>query len=139
MTQGFVYALSNPYMPNVYKIGMTERSPFKRADELSNSTSVPCSFQVMMFIAVDNMEEVESDAHQMMVNERIATNREFFHCQAREIYWALSSFDTQAKWMDPDFEHLVDVQEDAFNREQAALRASIQVGPQSNVVSMLVD
>lgn len=44
--EGWVYVLSNPCMPGIYKIGMTTTSPEVRARELSSATGVPAPFKV---------------------------------------------------------------------------------------------
>ncbi|MDC0850100.1 GIY-YIG nuclease family protein [Pseudomonas aeruginosa] len=43
---GFVYVLTSPAMPGLYKVGATTRSPRQRAEELSRGTGVPheCGF-----------------------------------------------------------------------------------------------
>jgi hypothetical protein len=41
-----IYALSNPHMPGLVKIGMTCRSPYLRAAELSAQTGVPGRYVV---------------------------------------------------------------------------------------------
>src|SRR4051812_219035 len=38
---GFVYLAISRSMPRHYKVGSTQRNPFTRMDELSDSTSVP--------------------------------------------------------------------------------------------------
>jgi T5orf172 domain len=76
---GFVYILVNDYMPDVYKIGCTERSPHARADELSKHTGVPAPFVVLCYIEVENFQAVEKDMHKWMAKQRISPAREFFH------------------------------------------------------------
>ena len=43
---GWVYVLLNPSMPEIYKVGMTDRTPEERA-RLSASTSVATPFLVI--------------------------------------------------------------------------------------------
>lgn len=75
---GFVYLLSHPWMPGVYKVGCTERSPHQRALELSNSTSVPCEFTLLCYIEVKDPFAVEAQFHRWLGNARISKSREFF-------------------------------------------------------------
>jgi hypothetical protein len=75
---GFVYILSNSSMPNIYKIGYTDRSPMQRADELSRSTSVPTNFEVVAYGEVDDAQSVEREFHEIYADYRISSNREFF-------------------------------------------------------------
>lgn len=41
MAEGYVYILTNRYVPDLVKIGYTDRDPSTRANELSNTTGVP--------------------------------------------------------------------------------------------------
>lgn len=75
---GFVYMLSNQYMPTVVKIGCTERSPHARAKELSHSTGVPASFEVVCYIEVENFQAIEKSIHYDLGYRRVSENREFF-------------------------------------------------------------
>lgn len=45
-TIGYIYILSNDYMPGLVKIGKTERVPHDRRDELSRFEGVPGNFQI---------------------------------------------------------------------------------------------
>ncbi|WP_163086807.1 GIY-YIG nuclease family protein, partial [Acinetobacter baumannii] len=47
MNYGFIYCLENRSFPGIYKVGMTERSPSTRCDELSSSTSIPHPFEIL--------------------------------------------------------------------------------------------
>jgi hypothetical protein len=82
---GFVYVLANEYMPNVYKIGCTERSPHTRAEELSKHTGVPAPFRILCYIEIDGFQEAEKALHQWMSEFRISDSREFFHGGLRGI------------------------------------------------------
>lgn len=75
---GFVYLLTNAYMPDVYKIGCTERSPHARAAELSAPTGVPYPFDVTAYIEVEDFQAVERTLHKACAEYRISNNREFF-------------------------------------------------------------
>lgn len=44
--RGYVYILKNPYVPELVKIGYTDRQPQTRAEELSQATGVPGKWQV---------------------------------------------------------------------------------------------
>nr|WP_181717473.1 GIY-YIG nuclease family protein [Psychrobacter sp.]QJS05940.1 hypothetical protein [Psychrobacter sp.] len=43
---GFIYVLTNAYIPNVYKIGYTTRNAVERAKEISRDTGVPGDWEV---------------------------------------------------------------------------------------------
>lgn len=83
---GFVYVLRNEYMPDVYKIGCTERSPHARAEELSKATGVPDAFKVVCFVEVNDFQAVESSIHRSCKDYRINPAREFF---SGGFIWAL--------------------------------------------------
>lgn len=78
---GFVYVLSNPAMPGIYKVGMTTRSPSQRAAELSNSTGVPAEFSIVYYAEVADPAAVESAVHDRLAGYRVNPCREFFRPQ----------------------------------------------------------
>lgn len=87
---GFVYILVNDYMPDVYKVGCTERSPHERAAELSNHTGVPAPFKVLCYIEVQDFQAVEKKVHGWLQAYRLA-GREFFFGEVvyavRLLFW----------------------------------------------------
>jgi hypothetical protein len=78
--QGFVYALINPSLDGMVKIGKTTRSPEERAKEISSSTGVPTPFYVAYKIAVNNCHNAEKYMHILLSSGgyRVSDNREFF-------------------------------------------------------------
>lgn len=76
---GFVYILDSEYMPNVIKIGCTERSPHARADELSKPTGVPMPFRVLCYAEFEDFQVMERKMHEWCAQYRINSSREFFH------------------------------------------------------------
>lgn len=103
MTVGFVYLLANHCMPGIYKIGMTERSPTQRCNELSASTSVPDSFTILFYVEVDNPLIVERSIHQHFDNSRVSFNREFFRCEPVDAYeWLRCNADIYTEHLDGD-------------------------------------
>lgn len=75
---GFVYILSNPSMPNLLKIGKSDRDPTAfRADELY-TTGVPQPFKVEYFAYVEDHHSLESKIHRRFASQRPNANREFF-------------------------------------------------------------
>lgn len=65
-------------MPNIYKIGFTDRSPLQRAEELSNSTSVPTDFNIVFYIECEEPSSVEREIHEELDQYRLNRKREFF-------------------------------------------------------------
>lgn len=76
---GFVYILCNDFMPSLFKLGCTERSPQARSQELSNCSGVPTPFQVVCYLEVDDFQKVERLFHQTFSEHRVSSNREFFY------------------------------------------------------------
>ena len=75
---GIVYVLTNPAMPGLVKIGMTNKdSVDKRMKELFN-TSVPVPFECEYACKVTNCSEVEKALHIAFNPNRILPQREFF-------------------------------------------------------------
>lgn len=75
---GFVYVLRNDCMPGIYKIGMTDRAPSRRAEEISSATAAPMPFEVVCFAEVDDALQVEREIHEKLSAFRVSGNREFF-------------------------------------------------------------
>lgn len=89
---GFVYCLGHDLMPGVFKIGMTDRSPSKRCEEISSSTGVPGPFDVLFFIEVEEPRSVERAMHNFFSAERVCAGREFFECDIRIIHRAFKVY-----------------------------------------------
>ncbi len=83
-TYGFVYCLSNPALPGLYKIGHTLRSPHERARQLS-STGVPDEFFVMGYIEIESPEWWDHRFHLCLARFRSNDKREFFRCDVADI------------------------------------------------------
>ena len=77
-THGFVYILANEYMPNLYKIGCTERAPNARACEVSRGTGIPSNFQVLCYAEFEDFQGVERQIHRWLEPRRVNPSREFF-------------------------------------------------------------
>jgi len=84
-TAGFVYILSNPSMPGIFKIGSTERSVKERVAELSATTGVPTPFHVEHYILTEDPKSLEHSLHEELSEFRVNGNREFFRIQIDEL------------------------------------------------------
>lgn len=89
MSWGFVYVLGNDCMPGIFKIGMTEKAPQERLEQLSSATAVPEPFWMAFFAQVRNAPKVEREMHETFWKERVNNSREFFRVSLRDIYDAL--------------------------------------------------
>ena len=76
--QGIVYLLSNPAMPGIIKIGLTQRdSLHDRLRELF-TTAVPVPFECEYACRVEDCDKVERALHIAFGPNRIHPQREFF-------------------------------------------------------------
>ena len=82
---GWVYVLSNQFMPEIYKVGMTTTSPETRAKELSSATGVPFPFKVEAAYHCADPARSESLIHGDLKEFRINDSREFFQDDLDEI------------------------------------------------------
>lgn len=89
---GFVYLLSNESMPNIYKIGYTDRSPMMRVCELSSSTSSPTDFEIVMYIEIEDAKKEESYLHEIFNDYRTSQSREFFKFPIEVIFQVMNEF-----------------------------------------------
>ncbi|MDQ2256451.1 GIY-YIG nuclease family protein [Enterobacter soli] len=88
--EGWVYVLSNPCMPGIYKIGMTTTSPEVRARELSSATGVPAPFNVEAAFYSHSPIDSEKEVHEALSEWRVNESREFFQLDLEEIIHACS-------------------------------------------------
>lgn len=66
-------------MPDLYKIGCTERSPARRAAELSHGTGVALPFDVICYWEGEDFQRYERELHEVFSDARVNDSREFFH------------------------------------------------------------
>lgn len=78
MAYGFVYVVYNESMPELYKIGYTNRSPLERCRELSDKTSVPTQFKIYCYGESGNPCHLEKEIHVAAERFRVNESREFF-------------------------------------------------------------
>lgn len=93
-THGIVYVLTNPVMPGIVKIGMTERSNIdKRLRELY-TTGVPVPFECAYACKVDpaDCSKIEKALHKAFEPQRVNANREFFRIQPAQAIAILELF-----------------------------------------------
>ncbi len=85
MSRGWIYCLSNKYMPGILKIGQTKGEPLARADQLY-TTGVPVPFTVELSVLTDNYEKKEKILHSLLEknHSRVNPKREFFEITVDE-------------------------------------------------------
>lgn len=80
---GYVYIMSNPCLPSLYKVGKTKDIDKRRA-QLSR-TSTPFPFQIEFFIESENHDELENLVKISLKKYRVNKRREFFDAPISEI------------------------------------------------------
>lgn len=83
MSQGYVYFLSNPSIPELIKIGFTHRELEKRIAEL-RATGVPTPFALIAAFLVNSPDVVERKIHEELKTFRVESDREFFRIPAAD-------------------------------------------------------
>lgn len=88
--KGFIYILSNPSMPSIYKVGLTRNSVQQRMQEL-NTTGVPRPFELVKKYEVHETKllEIEQLAHSKLTSKNIHHGKEFFEGRIELIYEAV--------------------------------------------------
>ena len=82
-----VYVLSNPAMPGYIKIGKTDN--LKERLRNLDRTSTPLPFQCEYAAEVNDADKVEKILHDIFVDKRVRSNREFFEVDPQQIIRAL--------------------------------------------------
>lgn len=80
----WVYILSNPTIPDLYKIGYTKDTPENRAKEISKATGVPSQFVVEWAFKCFDGENLEYEVHKYLEKYRENNRREFFKITLEE-------------------------------------------------------
>lgn len=83
MNKGYVYALSNPGMPGLIKIGRSINGGRGRASEI-DGTGVPFPFEVEFECLFEDCVQGESRVHKDLDRFRINPRREFFKVDVLE-------------------------------------------------------
>lgn len=80
MEQGIVYVLTNPCMPGLVKIGMTERCEIDARLKELYTTGVPLPFECKYACRVKKSEcgKIEKALHTAFAPQRVNATREFF-------------------------------------------------------------
>ena len=82
-----VYVLTNPAMPGMVKIGMTDRADVQRRMSELYSTGVPLPFECVIARQIEDREaaEIENALHVAFGPYRINTSREFFEIDPEQV------------------------------------------------------
>jgi hypothetical protein len=86
---GYIYCFSNPSMPGILKVGMTERTPEIRLNEANSSDTwrPPTPYKCVFAKKVLNPKQKETTLHTILsqYTERINPKREFFCVSEEEV------------------------------------------------------
>jgi hypothetical protein len=106
MSFGYVYVMSNPSMPGLYKIGFTTRPIDERLQEANQpNTWIPTPFLLEFAKFVVNPQQKEMTVHKILTKERINPNREFFRADIEQVKLLFDLMDTtQIPEPEPDTE-----------------------------------
>jgi hypothetical protein len=106
MSFGYVYVMSNPSMPGLYKIGCTTRLIDERLQEANQpNTWIPTPFLLEFAKFVVNPQQKEMTVHKILTKERINPNREFFRADIEQVKLLFDLMDTtQVPEPEPDTE-----------------------------------
>ena len=88
---GYVYALINPSLAGLIKIGNTKREPKIRAAEISSATGVPTPFIVAYEEYIPDAVGGEAYVHALLEKKgyRVSDNREFFDADLKDVILAI--------------------------------------------------
>lgn len=84
MSKGWVYVLTNEFMPGIVKIGKTTRSVERRAEELYQ-TGVPAPFVEAYSAMAPDCLAIEMALHAHFDERRVNASREFFRVSVAEV------------------------------------------------------
>lgn len=90
---GWIYALVNPSMPGLVKVGCTIHDPVLRAKQLSASTSAPVPFVVAYSRRVAVPFQVEAALHRYLAPYRANDSREFFKIPLHEVVRLMDEYE----------------------------------------------
>lgn len=76
---------------NVFKVGLTRRTPEERSNELSRSTSAPDHFHVMEEWDVVDCVQAEKLIHERLNEFRVNPKREYFKAPYKVIFRVIDS------------------------------------------------
>lgn len=83
--RGYVYVMSNPSMPNLLKIGVTQNSVEERKRNLSQHTGVPTPFQVEYECEVEDCYGIEKSIKSIFAPCRVNPKKEFYNVNVPQV------------------------------------------------------
>ena len=80
----FVYILSNPSIPGMYKIGYTANTVENRVIQINRGTGIPTPFNIEFRYKCYKGERIEREVHKFFKKYRVNNDREFFNVSLEE-------------------------------------------------------
>jgi hypothetical protein len=80
LTRGFVYVLSNAFLPGIYKIGFTASNPDTRAKQISKQHGLPSPFKVVRYWRTKDPYIIEQRIHDDL-KDYVHWGAEFFDAE----------------------------------------------------------
>lgn len=100
---GYIYVLTNKYMPNLVKIGKTSKADVnERLKSLYyGNSALPCNFdcEYSYRVPLDKLDTIEKKLHTYFATQRVNESREFFEVSAEEVaklFWAYDEIFAEA-------------------------------------------
>ena len=92
--QGIVYVLTNPCMPGIVKIGMTEKQSIEKRMKDLYGTGVPLPFvcKYACYVKASDCKRIEQALHTAFAPQRVNANREFFKIDPEQAIAILDIF-----------------------------------------------
>ncbi len=90
-----VYVLRNEAIPNLIKIGKTQRKDIQERMNELYSTGVPLPFECLWAGEVNDCRKIESILHNAFRHNRINPKREFFEIEPDQVIPLLQEFSTR--------------------------------------------
>lgn len=89
VSNGYLYCMTNVCMPNLLKIGMTERTPDERLKDANSPDTwrPPCPYTIEFAKQVTNPKQKEATLHKLLeqYTERVNPRREFFRLPLEDV------------------------------------------------------
>jgi hypothetical protein len=90
-----VYVLSNPAMPGLHKIGMTDKDDLTIRMNKLYTTGVPLPFDCVYACIVKDNAIVEKAMHDKFAKQRVNPQREFFKLKPTRIVKAIKQYEVE--------------------------------------------
>ncbi|MFZ2842689.1 GIY-YIG nuclease family protein [Psychrobacter sp.] len=90
---GYIYILTNKFVPNIYKIGYTKRSPIERAREISRATGVAGKWEVARDWPVNEAYQTEQYIFAEFKSYRLDKRGEMFDFRGKEVEYVIKKMD----------------------------------------------